>query len=88
MNADEEEFVSLKYLSNKIQIEEEILLDLLDELPVKVNSRLPSASKLPKMIDIGFNVVRRYLNEIVPELVRINEANDSLIRKDKYEQFK
>lgn len=59
-------------------------MDILDSIPIKVNSGLPSSSKLPKMLDVGLNVIRRHINEVVPELARINNANDQLQGYEKY----
>lgn len=81
---DDEVFVSLKFLSYKMKIKEEVLLDLLDSFPIKVNPTLPSASKLPKMLDVGLNVIRRHLNEVVPELARIHKADQQLEGREKY----
>lgn len=55
-----------------MNVSQEVLLDILDSFPIKVNPLLPSANKLPKMLDIGLNVIRRHQNEVVPELARIN----------------
>lgn len=71
-----------------MNVKEEVLLDLLDSVPIRVEPSLPSASKLPKMLDIGLNVIRRYLNEVVPELARISGASDQLQGFDKYQQFR
>lgn len=59
-----------------MQIKDEILLDILDSFSIRVDPSLPSASKLPKMLDVGINAIRRHLNEVVPELARINGADD------------
>lgn len=59
-----------------MKVKEEVLLELLDSVPIKVDSAAPSASKLPKMLDVGLNVIRRHLNEVVPELARISGGSD------------
>lgn len=61
-----------------MQLSQEILLDILDSYTIKVEPTLPSANKLPKMLDVGLNIIRRHINEVVPELARINEATDNL----------
>lgn len=51
---------------------------MLDSFSIKVEPTLPSANKLPKMLDVGLNVIRRHINEVVPELARINEASENV----------
>lgn len=75
-------------MSEKLKIKDDILLELLDSVPIKVDSAAPSAKKLPKMLDVGLNVIRRHLNEVVPELARISGAKDQLQGYDKYQQFR
>lgn len=59
-----------------MKVKEEVLLELLDSVSIRVDPTLPSSSKLPKMLDIGLNVIRRHLNEVVPELARISGGSD------------
>ncbi|KAL4436223.1 hypothetical protein ABPG74_018207 [Tetrahymena malaccensis] len=85
---DDEAFITLKFLSFKLQLSQEVLLDILDSFSIKVEAALPSANKLPKMLDVGLNVIRRHLNEVVPELARINEASQNISGREKYQQFR
>lgn len=38
-------------------------------------------------LDIGLNIISREKNKLVPELVRINKADQSVEGYDKYKQF-
>lgn len=68
-----------------MKVKEDILLELLDSVCIQTDPNLPSSSKLPKKLDIGLNVIRRHLNEVVPELARISGAKDKLQGYDKYQ---
>ncbi|EAS07144.2 XRN 5'-3' exonuclease amine-terminal protein (macronuclear) [Tetrahymena thermophila SB210] len=85
---DDEAFITLKFLSFKLQLSQDVLLDILDSFSIKIEPNLPSANKLPKMLDVGLNIIRRHLNEVVPELARINEASQNISGREKYQQFR
>ena len=71
-----------------MQVKEDVLLDLLDSFPIKIDAGLASSSKLTKMLDVGIRAIKRNVNEIVPELARINNADDSVSGRERYLQYK
>lgn len=88
LSKDDEQFVSLKFLSYKMQVKEDVLLDLLDSFPIQVDMSLASSNKLTKMLDVGIRAIKRNVNEIVPELARINNADESKSGRDRYLQYR
>lgn len=88
LSKDDEQFVSLKFLSYKMQVKEDVLLDLLDSFPIQVDPSLASSNKLTKMLDVGIRAIKRNVNEIVPELARINNADESKSGRDRYLQYR
>ncbi|EGR32559.1 hypothetical protein IMG5_077960 [Ichthyophthirius multifiliis] len=71
---NKESFYTLYFACERLQTQPEFLLELLDSLPIFIDNNLYSASKLPKILDIGLNIIKRAKGQIVPELVHVPEA--------------
>lgn len=59
----------------------------MDSVVVLVDKKFPSAKKLSSRIDIGLNLISRYKNKIVPEFIKIENANNDAFGRNKYNQF-
>ncbi|CAK76108.1 unnamed protein product (macronuclear) [Paramecium tetraurelia] len=78
-------YYSLQIVSEKLQCSVKTLLNLLGSVVVNMEDK---ESKIADQLDIGLNIINRTNNQLVPELVRLPQADQYATGSSKYQKFK
>ncbi|CAD8183733.1 unnamed protein product [Paramecium pentaurelia] len=77
-------YYSLQIVSEKLQCSVKTLLNLLGSVVVNMQDK---ESKIADQLDIGLNIINRTNNQLVPELVRLPQADQYATGSSKYQKF-
>lgn len=88
LKVKEIKFFTLKYVANELKVKEKTLLFILGSVEVQLfKHKQKNQELIAESLDIGFNVISPRHNTLVPELIRIHEAQYDAKGYLKFKQF-
>ncbi|CAK71646.1 unnamed protein product (macronuclear) [Paramecium tetraurelia] len=82
-----QKFFDIGFVSEKLNIPPEIIHYILGCIKIFIGDKKKQTDIIVQQIDIGFNAVHKGKNQLVPELLRINEAQFDSEGYEKFKQF-
>ncbi|CAD8157271.1 unnamed protein product [Paramecium pentaurelia] len=82
-----QKFYDISIVSEKLDISPEIIHYLLGQIRIFIGDKKKQTDIIVQQMDIGFNAVHKGKNQLVPELLRIHEAQFDSEGYQKFKQF-
>ncbi|CAD8069108.1 unnamed protein product [Paramecium sonneborni] len=80
-------YFDVNFVAEKLNISQEIIHYLLGQVKVFIGDKKKQTDIIVQQIDIGFNAVHKGKNQLVPELLRIHEAQFDSEGYERFRQF-
>ncbi|CAD8062450.1 unnamed protein product [Paramecium sonneborni] len=82
-----QKYFDVNLVAEKLNLSQEIIHYLLGQIRIYIGDKKKQTDLIVQSIDIGFNAVHKGKNQLVPELLRIHEAQFDSEGYEKFKQF-